>query len=85
MTQRFIWCCDTQELDYNASDESCSVFCDDAVSTLLKDPYASEFALTHTLWVKDCSGHYRPFALSWDAPEKPIDIRPRRALSGIGG
>ncbi len=79
------YCCNIGYLDYTDEGFSCSYSCDDAVKALLKNPDASEFTLTHTLWAKDCSGHYRPFARSWDAPEKPIDLRPRLALSGIGG
>ncbi len=81
----FVWCCDSQQFSYGDTGESCSGFCDDAVRALLKDRDASEFSLTHTVWAKDCSGRYRPFARLWDAPEKRIDLRSRLALSGFGG
>lgn len=83
----YVWCCSTQIQDYNDTGVSCSDFCDSSLRALLKDPDASEFSLTHTLWAKDCSGYYRPFARSWDAPpQKLIDLRPSRIdLSGLGG
>ena len=82
LEQTFQWCCNTQELDYTVGDP-CSFSCDAAFRTLLKNRDVLEFALTHTLWLKDCSGHYGPSARLWDAPKKPIDLRPR-PLSGIG-
>jgi hypothetical protein len=76
-----VWCCDAQVLDYNVGDW-CSGQCNEVA--LLKDRGVLEFALTHTLWARDCSGHYQPFARSWDAPKRPIDLKPRLGLSGIG-
>lgn len=78
-------CCSTQIPDYNDSGSPCSDVCDDAIKALLKDQAAVEFSLTHTLWAKDCSGRYRPFARLWDGPEKTINLKPKSALSGIGG
>ena len=83
LEETFVSCCSTQIVDYNDTGVACSDVCDDAVKALLRDSNASEFSLTHTLWAKDCSGRYRPFARSWDAPEKPINLRLRLALSGI--
>ncbi len=81
----FTPCCSTQVYDYNDSGSPCSDVCDDAIKALLRDQAALEFSLTHTLWVRDCSGRYRPFARLWDGPEKPIDLKSRPALSGIRG
>jgi hypothetical protein len=81
----FVYCCSTEYLDYTSSGFYCSGECDDAVKAILKDPVASEFSWTHTLRAKDCSAHFRPFFRSWDASEKPIDLRRRLTLSGIGG
>jgi len=81
-----VYCCNTQYEDFNDSGFYCSFVCDDAVKAILKDPDASEFSMTHTLWAKDCSGHYRPFSRSWDVTRKLIDLRPPRlGVSGIGG
>jgi hypothetical protein len=79
-----VYCCSTAYEDYSDSGFSCSETCDDAMKAILRDPNGSEFTYTHTLWAKDCSGYYRPFSRSWDVTRKPIDLRPRLALSGIG-
>jgi hypothetical protein len=81
----WVFCCNTEYLDYTDSGFYCSEICDDAVKAILKDPSLSEFAMTHTLWAKDCSGHFSPLARSWDVTQKPLDLRPRLSLSGIGG
>ena len=80
-----VYCCDQPYQDDSDSGEYCSFVCSSAVDAILKDPDASEFTLTHTLWAKDCSGHYRPFSRTWDVTRKPINLKPRLALSGIGG
>lgn len=82
LEETFVQCCDQQILDYTVG-PPCSFSCDSALMNLLKDPKVVQFARTHTLWMKDCSGHYGPFGRTWDAPEKPINLSPR-ALSGIG-
>jgi hypothetical protein len=81
----YVYCCSTQYEDFSDSGYTCSEVCDDTLRAILKDPDASEFALTHTLWAKDCSGHYRPFSRTWDVTRKPIDLRPKLVLSAIGG
>jgi hypothetical protein len=83
MEESFLWCCSTQIPDWN-SVGYCNEGgeCEDLA--FLKDPAVLEFSLTHTLWVKDCKGRFGPLARSWEAPEKPINLRPRLALSGIG-
>lgn len=80
-------CCSTYLPDYSVGD-----YCDgshgcDAAATraLLKRPDVLEFAFTHTLWLADCSGHVGPSAHLWEPPAKPIELRPRIRLSGIGG
>jgi hypothetical protein len=80
-----IYCCESQFQDYSDSGWPCSEVCDDALKAILKDPDASKFTLTHTLWASDCSGHYRPFARSWDVTRRRpmIDLRPKLKLSVI--
>ncbi len=81
----YVYCCSSQYEDYSDTGDACSDVCDDAVKAILKDPDAAEFTWTHTLWAKDCSGHYGPFSRTWDITPRPIDLRPRLSLSGIGG
>ncbi len=42
---------------------------------------AMEFAMTHTLWVEDCSGHFGPFTRSEFARNRPIKLRPKLKLN----
>jgi len=74
------YCCSTGFQDYTDSGESCSEICDDAVKSMLKDSNVLEFSMTHTLFAKDCSGHYKPFARSLEPRERPLDLRPKLTL-----
>lgn len=80
----YVACCETQVLDYSAN-QPCSSDSDclDALKSVKDHPEILELSLTHALWLRDCTGHYGPFARAWDAPEKPINLSPK-PLSGIG-
>jgi len=82
LSQTFVWCCSAQIPDYSVGD-SCGY--GPVGQSVLKDRDVLEFALTHTLWTADCSGHFRPFARSWEVPTKLIDLKPKIAPSEIGG
>ena len=82
LSDLWVACCNTQIHDFEVGDY-CGGVCGNDVKALLTDPSVMEFALTHTLWIKDCSGRYGPFARSWDGPAKSVDVRPK-PLSGIG-
>jgi hypothetical protein len=79
-----VYCCNIPHGDFTDSGFSCSEECDDGVKAILKDPDLSEFSWTHTLWAKDCSGNFRPFSRSWDVTQRPLELRPKLTLSGIG-
>jgi len=83
MQETFMWCCSTQFQDWNSVG-----YCNDGGECedvdFLKNPDVIEFGLTHTLWARDCSGHFGSSARSWDAQARPIEFKPRLSLSGIG-
>ncbi|HTX76174.1 MAG TPA: hypothetical protein VMD29_08220 [Terracidiphilus sp.] len=84
MSLSYVSCCSSQVPDWEV-DGICGEDCGE-LAAFLKDPSVLEFGLTHTLWVKDCSGHTGPYARSWDAPpSRLINLKPKLALSGIGG
>jgi hypothetical protein len=72
----YVWCCNEQLPDFGVGG---GFDCDN--HSYIPKKELLEFAMTHTVWRTDCSGHVGPFAVSWTAPDKPIRLRPRIALN----
>jgi hypothetical protein len=66
------WCCNSQYLDYEQED--CIPFEGSIKGAVM------EFAMTHTIWMEDCSGHFGPYSRSATGSSKPIDLRPKLKL-----
>lgn len=69
----FMWCCNEEIQDYTGWD--CITF----ESSIRQE--VMEFAMTNTLWMRDCTGHYGPFTRSSSAPERPLHLRPKLKLN----
>ena len=72
----FIWCCNRQLPDFGSMNFP---NCDNHSSIPRKE--LLELAMTHTVWLTDCSGHAGPFAVSWTVPEKTITLKPKLTLN----
>lgn len=70
----YMWCCNSQLMDYNEGG-----YCSDPFGVINHD--VLEFAMTHTVWLADCAGRFRPYARSWTAPSKPIDLKSKLVLN----
>ena len=72
----FVWCCNRQYPDFSSMNFP---NCDNHSSIPRKE--LLELAMTHTIWLTDCSGHAGPFAVSWTVPEKPLTLKPKLTLN----